>query len=94
MPSPSVPVRHAPESHRFEALVDGHLARLDYEMEGDTMNLHHTGVPPELEGRGIASALVRAAVEHVRAEGLGLRPTCGYVRAWMGRHPEHGDLVR
>ena len=88
-----IDVRHAPERQRFEVEVDGRLAELDYVADGRVLRLHHTLVPAELEGRGIASALVQAAVDHVRAEGLTIQPLCSYVRAWLARHPEHADVV-
>lgn len=88
----AVEVHHVPPS-RFEAMVDGRRSRLDYRLDGTVMRIHHTEVPPELEGRGIASALVSAAVDHARREGLTIQPLCSYVGAWMRRHPEHRDLL-
>jgi predicted GNAT family acetyltransferase len=86
-------VSHLPQSGRFETTVDGRVGRLDYRLDGRVMGIHHTEVPRELEGRGIASALAAAAAEHARAEGLRIDPQCGYMRAWLQRHPEHADLV-
>jgi hypothetical protein len=40
----------------------------------------------------VASALVRAAVDHARANGLKLVPTCPYVAAWLERHPGERDV--
>jgi predicted GNAT family acetyltransferase len=91
--TPALTVRHAPDASRFEATVGGRLARLDYRLDGTVMRIHHTEVPRELEGRGIASALVQSAVDHARAEGLSIHPLCSYVRVWLRRHPEHADLV-
>jgi predicted GNAT family acetyltransferase len=91
--STDVDVRHAPHASRFEAVVEGELCRLDYRLDADLMRIHHTAVPSRLEGRGIAAALTRSAVEHARAEGLRIEPLCGYVRAWMTRHPEYADLI-
>ena len=88
-----VDVRHLPREGRFEAIVDGRRCRLDYMMDGSVMAIHHTEVPPELEGRGIAAELTRVALDHVRANGLTVRPVCGYVRAWLRRHPEQTNLV-
>jgi uncharacterized protein len=94
MADPSaIQVRHNPTQRRFEATVDGHLCRLDYLHDGDLLRIHHTEVPPPLEGRGIAAKLVAGAVAHCRAEGLRIQPLCSYVRAWMRRHPEHADLL-
>jgi predicted GNAT family acetyltransferase len=86
-------VRHLPEAKRFEAVIDGHACCLDYLIDGSTMRIHHTEVPSPLEGRGIAAALTRAAIDHARANGLRVQPLCGYARAWLRRHPEHADLV-
>jgi predicted GNAT family acetyltransferase len=86
-------VQHNPASQRFEAIVDGMLCRTDYRMHGDTMMLVHTEVPSQLEGRGIASALVKAAFDHAGANGLDVLPVCSYVRSWVQRHPEVEPLL-
>jgi len=80
-------------SQRFESKVDGLLCRCDYRMHGNTMMLVHTEVPPQLEGRGIASLLVRAAFEHAKQNGMDVLPVCSYVRTWVERHPEVGPLL-
>jgi predicted GNAT family acetyltransferase len=86
-------VRHNADAKRFEVVLDGDLARADYRMSGGVMRLVHTEVPPRFEGRGIASALVRAALEHARREGLQVEPACSYVATYMRRHPETHDLL-
>jgi predicted GNAT family acetyltransferase len=88
-----VPVVHNPDAHRFEAVVDGRLSRANYRLDGGTMWMVHTEVPRELEGRGIAAALVHAAFEHARAQGLKVAPVCSYVRTYMRRHPETRALL-
>ena len=43
---------------------------------------------------GVASQLVRWALDDVRARGLVLVPVCPFVKAFIARHPdEYGDLV-
>lgn len=84
---------HSPHARRFETVVEGELARLDYRLSGSTLHILHTVVPPALEGRGIASALTGTAVDHARGHGLTIVPDCAYARAWLARHPEHADLV-
>jgi hypothetical protein len=93
MSTAPVTVRHNPQSCRFEATVDGELARCDYRMDGEVMLLVHTEVPPALEGRGIAGALVRAALDHAAAEGLRVRPRCSYVSTYLARHPQYRTLL-
>lgn len=86
-------IKHNPAAMRFEAIVDGMLCRADYRMHGDTMMLVHTEVPRRLEGRGIASALVKAAFSYAREQGMDVLPVCSYVRAWTQRHPEVEPLL-
>jgi len=87
-----VPVRHDPQASRFEAEVEGRLARCDYRMHDGVMHLVHTEVPPALEGRGIGAALVRAALEYASAQGLRVRPRCSFVSAYLARHPGYRHL--
>lgn len=86
-------VRHLPQQGRFEAIVEGQSCHLDYRLDGHLMRIHHTGVAPSLEGRGIASLLVQAAVDHARAHALRIQPLCSYVQTWFRRHPEHAVLI-
>jgi len=86
-------IRHNAAARRFEVAVDDALARVDYQLAGGVMRLYHTEVPPALEGRGIAGAMVKAALAHARAEGLRVEPACSYVRAYMKRHPDTHDLL-
>jgi predicted GNAT family acetyltransferase len=73
---------------RFELEVDGHVAELVYHRSGKRLVLIHTGVPDELEGRGIGGVLVTAAIDHAAAHGLTVVPLCPYARGWLERHPE------
>jgi len=80
-------VEHVPDRGRFETRFEGHTCVLEYRREGSTAFMEHVGVPGPVEGRGIASALTRAAVEWARSEGLEIVALCPYVAAWMRRHP-------
>ena len=86
-------VAHNPDASRFECTVDGHLCVAEYRLAGTLMIMHHTLVAPALEGRGIAAALVAAALQHARAAGWRVRPTCSYVARYMQRHAETQDLL-
>jgi len=57
------------------------------------MTIDHTGVPPALEGRGIAAALVQRAVADARAEKFKIAPLCSYVAAQFHRHKDWADLL-
>ncbi|WP_274572250.1 GNAT family N-acetyltransferase [Neisseria leonii] len=84
---------HQPESRRFVYQEDGHTAHLDYRDENGRLNFHHTWVPPELGGRGIASALARHALDHARSEKRLVIPSCSFVAGYIEKHPEYRDLL-
>ena len=86
-------VIHNASASRFETRVDGQLCVADYRLAGKAMSMTHTYVPPALEGRGIAAALVAAALAHARREGWRVRPLCSYVARYMQRHAETLDLL-
>jgi len=88
-----IEIRHNAAAKRFEATIDKLLCRCDYRMHGNTMMLVHTEVPPQLEGRGFASTLVRAAFEHAKQNGWDVLPVCSFVAAWARRHPEVEPLL-
>lgn len=88
-----IQIEHNPGASRFEAHVDGLLCDASYQLVGDVMWMNHTGVPRQLEGRGIAARLVSTALAHARAQGWKVKPTCSYVAAYIQRHPETQDLL-
>jgi uncharacterized protein len=85
-------IRHLAAAHRFETTVDGYVCELDYLLQDGTMTITHTGVPPEVGGRGIAGELVHTAFETARKEGWKVMPACSYARVWIERHPEYAAL--
>lgn len=85
-------VRDNPEKQRFELVEQDHLAFAEYAIEGEVMTFTHTIVPPALQGAGVGSRLIEAALGEARARGLKVRPHCSFVAAYMARHPEWQDL--
>lgn len=91
---PEVLVHHNTSASRFEASVGGRrLGILSYERRRSRIELIHTVTDPEHRGRGIASALVRAALADVRAQGRRAIIICPFVESWLLRHPEYQDVV-
>lgn len=87
-------VSNHPQSKRYEAQLDGAVVgRADYELGDGVVTLTHTEVEPQFEGRGIASRLVRAALDDIRADGRKVVPQCAYVKGWLEKHPDYLDLV-
>ena len=85
-------IAHDRIARRLETRVDGLACVLDYQIEDGVMTIKHTGVPSEAGGRGIASALVEAALGVARGAGWRVVPACSYAATWMRRHPENDDL--
>lgn len=79
--------------HEFELVVDGHRAVAAYQMEDDTIVFTHTIVPEAIEGRGVGSRLIRAALDSARDRKLKVIPQCPFVAAYIQRHPEYRDLL-
>lgn len=87
-------VRHEPEARRFAANLDGKTAYLTYrELDGRILDLDHTFVPREHRGGGIASQLTAEALAYARDRGYKVVPSCPFVAAYIGRHPQHRDLL-
>lgn len=82
------------DQKRYEFHIDGHTARVEYILTKDNkIYLTHTEVPRELEGKGIASALVKKVLSEVKNSGRKLVPLCPYVAQYMKKHPEWNELV-
>jgi predicted GNAT family acetyltransferase len=82
-------VEHDTAGRRFVARLDGHEGELLYGEFGEgIVDLQHTEVPRALQGKGVADALVRAALAWAREQGYRVVATCPYVQRWLRKHPE------
>jgi uncharacterized protein len=89
-----VEVADNPDKARFEILADGELAGFVlYHLRGDEIAFTHTETDERFRGHGLASQLVKAALDAARARQLAVLPYCPFVRSWLEEHPEYADLV-
>lgn len=86
-------VENRPHDGQYVVELDGHTAFLNYELRGRTMIMTHTEVPPEFEGRGIGSFLVKTVLDDARSKDLAVVPVCPFVRSYIRDNPEYRDLV-
>lgn len=86
-------VTHNPTHRRFEAGSLPHLAKLNYRVQGSTVELVHTEVPSEYQGQGLGGKLAKTALDWARASGLKVNPSCSYIKGYMEKHPEYSDLL-
>ena len=92
-------IRDNPAESRWELLIDDELAV--FSAYHDSLHSRaghdntrraftHTETQPGFEGRGLATELVRAALDDAKARGLEINPVCPFVRAYLDQHPEYG----
>ncbi len=78
---------------QYEFHIETFVAKIEYIKARDNIYLTHTEVPKELEGKGVASDLVRKVLNDIEAKGLTLVPMCPFVAMYIKRHPEWKRLV-
>ncbi|MBS3744076.1 MAG: N-acetyltransferase [Wenzhouxiangellaceae bacterium] len=86
-------IAHNPAENRFQTEVDRQLCVLDYTLDDGVISMHRVYVPPPVEGRGIAGAITRHALDYSREKHWKVIPRCPYVAAWIERHPDYQELV-
>ena len=77
---------------RFELDAEGGLAFANYRLAPGNVIITHTETPRALRGRGIASELVKGALDLIRSDGLKVVAGCGFVVDYLDKHPEYADL--
>jgi uncharacterized protein len=88
------PVEITPGDGRFDVAVDGrHVGFAEYVMHDSQRIFTHTEVDDAYEGRGLATILVRRALEATRDEGLRIVAVCPLVAAFVGKHHEFDDAL-
>ena len=81
------------EEKQYEFHIDGRIPRIEYIKAKGKIFLTHTEVPKALEGKGIGSAIIKAALEDIEKKDLTLIPLCVFVAAYIKKHPEWKKLV-
>ncbi|SDL77835.1 hypothetical protein SAMN05421869_130120 [Nonomuraea jiangxiensis] len=93
---PEMNVQKNSDSGSYDAVVDGQVVgMIVYQTQrGDQrVTFSHTIVEPEYRGRGIASRLVKHALDDLRAQGLRLTNYCPFVADYIADHPEYKELI-
>ena len=77
---------------RFEMEAEGEIAFATYRLAPGKVIITHTETPRALRGRGVASELVKGALNLIRADGQKVVAGCGFVVDYLEKHPEFADL--
>ena len=78
---------------QYEFHIDGQIVRIEYIKVPGKIFLTHTEVPPSMEGKGLGSSIIKAALEEVKKNDWVLVPLCPFVAGYIKKHPEWKDLV-
>jgi uncharacterized protein len=89
-----ISVRDNPRASQFELRVNGVFAGyVTYRDARSGRAFEHTVIATEYQGMGLASQLIRSALDEARAAGRTVLPFCPFVRSFIQRHPAYVDLV-
>lgn len=84
---------HDKTEQEFYTFIEDSKAFVSYRITGNILDIRHTVVPQKLEGRGIASALVKHACDYANEQHLQIVATCSYAVVWLERHPEYKGQI-
>ncbi|UDY23710.1 GNAT family N-acetyltransferase [Nocardioides sp. Kera G14] len=85
---------HNPDERRYEILDGGRVIGFaQYVPAGEDRDFTHTEVDDAYEGQGLASQLVRFALDDVRTSGIRAIPHCPYVARWLHKHEGYEDIT-
>ena len=89
-----IEIRDSPEEGAYVIEVDGERAgKAEYLMRESRHVFTHTEVDDAFSGEGLATRLVRFALDDVRDRGGQVVPLCPFFAAYIQRHPEYEELV-
>lgn len=87
-------VRENRDENRFEIWVDGELAGFtQHHGPGPVVSFVHTEIGERFGGQGLATQLIRSALDTERERGSKVLPICPFVKAFIEKHPDYLDLV-
>ncbi|MGD9792772.1 MAG: GNAT family N-acetyltransferase [Acidimicrobiia bacterium] len=90
----AIEVRHQPDQHRYEIVVDDAVAGFAEYKERDGRHVFdHTVIDPSYEGQGLGGKLASGALDSEAAAGGKIVPLCAFIAGYIGKHPEYADLV-
>lgn len=85
--------KHDETNHEFYIETPDGKALLHYERDGDVLNFHHTFVPQELRGKGMAEEVVTAGFQYAEENDLKVIPSCPYVARLVMKNPKWKELT-
>lgn len=82
------------EEERYEIRAGGQLAGfVTYRLHPELIELIHTEIDEEFEGRGLGGQLIVFALNDARQRRLAVLPFCPFANDYIQRHRQYADLV-
>ena len=86
-------MNHNKEKNRFEEKLQNELAIIEYNLNNNIFDLYHTEVPEALQGKGIATKLVREVLGYLKKQGYKVKPSCPFIADYIAENTEFERLV-
>jgi predicted GNAT family acetyltransferase len=87
------PTTVTPGRDKFKIAVDGQtVGLLTFADRGDQRVFLHTQIDDKFEGRGLATILVKEALDSTRADGLRVVGVCKLVAGYLDKHHDFDDI--
>ena len=82
------------EHQKYTIAVEGKTAGFaEFADRGDQRVFYHTEVDPAFGGRGLATILIKEALDDAREAGMRIVPVCSMVGTVLRKHPEFDDIT-
>ena len=81
------------EQNRIVYEIEGQkIGEIEFkELDNNTVDIYHTYVDPEYQGKKIASQLAEELFKKLKNENKKAMISCSYVAHWIEKHPEYSD---
>ena len=86
-------VIHNKDTHQFTMLVDGEIAKVDYDLRDGKLYLVYSEVPFNIRGQGIGKVLVEKTFEKLTEEGYKAVAVCGYIKSVAQHSEKWKDII-
>jgi len=82
-----VAIVDTPEREQFEARIGSKVVGFSqYRIRDGSIELLHTEIDPDYEGKGIGSQLAKGVLTDVIGRGLAVTVRCPFITAYLRRH--------
>ncbi len=81
------------EENRFETVIDGHQAIVEYTVQPGVLSLNHIEVSKALSGQGVASEMTEKILLEIELRGLKVIPVCPFIKKYISKHPEWNSIL-